>query len=241
VQVGDTAQKQALDATVALTNSAMAGSQGYVAEGYVPARAGSSAKTGGGGGGGSGGGGGGGSGSGLGGGIGAGELRGGEFDSDVPPCHFAGETGCLSAAVGVPLCRNDCGKYLATLRQQGVTEYDGEGVCDDGGEGSEWGACALGSDCDDCGPREWEESMEDSPAIAGGDGSDSERGMTESDVRGANGGGSASGGGGVAQPSQQGKTAVQSNPTLGTISTLSGMLGESRHPCLFLPIACPLS
>jgi len=106
-----------------------------------------------------------------------------------------------------------------------VTEYDGEGVCDDGGEGSEWGACALGSDCDDCGPREWEESMEDSPAIAGGDGSDSERGMTESDVRGANGGGSASGGGGVAQPSQQGKTAVQSNPTLGTISTLSGMLG----------------
>ena len=40
MQVGDTAQKQALDATVDLTKTAVAGSQGYVAaDGFVPARA----------------------------------------------------------------------------------------------------------------------------------------------------------------------------------------------------------
>jgi len=43
VQIGDTAQKQALDATVDLTKTAVAGSQGYVAaDGFVPAHASSS-------------------------------------------------------------------------------------------------------------------------------------------------------------------------------------------------------
>ena len=28
-----------------------------------------------------------------------------------------------------------------------------DGTCDDGGPGSEWSSCALGSDCTDCGPR----------------------------------------------------------------------------------------
>ena len=47
VQVGDTAQKQALDATVELTKTAVAGSQGYVAaDGFVPARASSSSSGG---------------------------------------------------------------------------------------------------------------------------------------------------------------------------------------------------
>lgn len=30
---------------------------------------------------------------------------------------------------------------------------NGDGMCDDGGPGSEWAVCGLGSDCSDCGPR----------------------------------------------------------------------------------------
>ena len=32
--------------------------------------------------------------------------------------------------------------------------YDGDGVCDDGGEGSVSAVCSLGTDCSDCGSRE---------------------------------------------------------------------------------------
>lgn len=38
------------------------------------------------------------------------------------------------------LCSNSC-------------EYADDGFCDDGGEGSDYDDCALGSDCGDCGPR----------------------------------------------------------------------------------------
>jgi len=38
-------------------------------------------------------------------------------------------------------------------RQVGVTDYSGDGQCDDGGPGSDWGACEYGSDCEDCGAR----------------------------------------------------------------------------------------
>ena len=32
-------------------------------------------------------------------------------------------------------------------------EYNGDGVCDDGGTGSGFHACAYGTDCSDCGTR----------------------------------------------------------------------------------------
>jgi len=207
VQIGDTAQKQALDATVDLTKTAVAGSQGYVAaDGFVPAHASSS-----------------GSGGRLGDEIGAGRLRSGEFAAEVPPCRYAGETGCLVAA---PLCHDECGEYLSTLRTQGVTDYDGVGVCDDGGEGSEWGACALGSDCSDCGPREAEEVPS-----ATGIGSGSGRGMAQS---GAGGGGGASASSKEVPTGAPSKAhaVVASNPTLGTLSSLSDMLGVKA---LFTP------
>jgi hypothetical protein len=39
-----------------------------------------------------------------------------------------------------PLCSEGCGS-------------SGDGRCDDGGEGADFGVCALGTDCEDCGPR----------------------------------------------------------------------------------------
>lgn len=50
-------------------------------------------------------------------------------------------------------CTEECSAYLHHLNAEGVTSYTGDGVCDDGGEGSVWGACALGTDCRDCGVR----------------------------------------------------------------------------------------
>ena len=41
---------------------------------------------------------------------------------------------------GAPWCTNTC-------------ESANDGECDDGGEGSDWGDCAYGTDCADCGER----------------------------------------------------------------------------------------
>ena len=38
------------------------------------------------------------------------------------------------------LCTNTC-------------TWGGDGACDDGGPGSSYSLCALGTDCTDCGPR----------------------------------------------------------------------------------------
>eukprot|EP00967_Tisochrysis_lutea_P013948 scaffold15669_cov34-Tisochrysis_lutea.AAC.2 len=51
------------------------------------------------------------------------------------------------------LCTNTCSAYLQHLRDAGVTDYSGDNACDDGGPGSDWGACDLGTDCKDCGQR----------------------------------------------------------------------------------------
>jgi hypothetical protein len=40
-------------------------------------------------------------------------------------------------------CSNEC-------------EFAGDGACDDGGSGAAFDLCALGTDCDDCGPRDGE-------------------------------------------------------------------------------------
>jgi len=58
-----------------------------------------------------------------------------------------------AARPGIPLCSNSCSKLLAHLSAIGVTDYTGEGTCDDGGSGSSSSACLYGTDCRDCGPR----------------------------------------------------------------------------------------
>lgn len=57
------------------------------------------------------------------------------------------------------LCLNDCGRsdptYYYDRFYYHYDEYP-DGVCNDGGEGSEYNgfvSCGLGHDCDDCGPR----------------------------------------------------------------------------------------
>ena len=46
--------------------------------------------------------------------------------------------------------------------------WSDDGDCDDGGEGAEWAACTLASDCTDCGPRHFWLSDPPSPPPAAG-------------------------------------------------------------------------
>jgi hypothetical protein len=45
------------------------------------------------------------------------------------------------------VCEDTCGQF------ETPEPWNGDGDCDDGGEGSLNGLCALGTDCEDCGPR----------------------------------------------------------------------------------------
>jgi hypothetical protein len=89
-------------------------------------------------------------------------------------CDFAGDGACDDGGPGAEfdLCAlgTDCGDCGARDGQSppGGEEpntppvgtscsneclFAGDGACDDGGTGSEFDLCALGTDCDDCGPR----------------------------------------------------------------------------------------
>jgi len=71
-------------------------------------------------------------------------------------------------ASGLPECRavvDDCPGLLPSIGPPSIAslsafdgcadncELAGDGVCDDGGDGSATDACVIGSDCTDCGPR----------------------------------------------------------------------------------------
>ena len=72
---------------------------------------------------------------------------------------------CVSSAGGFMFssCGSTFDTWLRVYRPQGSDdhqaacsppcEYDGDGDCDDGGPGSEYSECALGTECDDCGTR----------------------------------------------------------------------------------------
>jgi hypothetical protein len=60
----------------------------------------------------------------------------GECDEPVLCATGTDSTDCSNPGI----CTNTC-----------ATAFDGE--CDDGGPGAQFSVCALGSDCDDCGPR----------------------------------------------------------------------------------------
>ncbi len=106
-----------------------------------------------------------------------------ECDGDGPlwlPCSCDGtETGGRSGTGGGGgLCTNSC-------------PYRSDGNCDDGGPGADGNYCALGTDCDDCGPRF---------AQSGGGSGGSGVGGSGTGGRGAGGagtGGSGTGGGGT--------------------------------------------
>lgn len=51
-----------------------------------------------------------------------------------------GGNGTTPGGPGQTMCTNTC-------------EFANDGECDDGGPGAEFDVCALGTDCDDCGPR----------------------------------------------------------------------------------------
>eukprot|EP00966_Prymnesium_polylepis_P193775 4491223-Prymnesium_polylepis.1 len=76
---------------------------------------------------------------------------------------FAVATDLSQAAVGLP---RDSVTAPSREEQDAATEgrrlqascndlchYPADGICDDGGDGSQYDACTLGSDCTDCGVR----------------------------------------------------------------------------------------
>eukprot|EP00966_Prymnesium_polylepis_P121264 2802516-Prymnesium_polylepis.1 len=50
------------------------------------------------------------------------------------------------------VCQNDC-EVCDDPECWYSSSHTFDGICDDGGIGSEFSRCSLGSDCDDCGPR----------------------------------------------------------------------------------------
>jgi hypothetical protein len=94
-------------------------------------------------------------------------------DTDAP---WGNDAGLVS---GDTLCTNTC-------------RYANDGDCDDGGPGSSFSLCDLGTDCNDCGPRR-PGRVTDTDA-----GFDSDVGSTDSGGRTNDGGGRPIGGGGAA-------------------------------------------
>ncbi len=60
--------------------------------------------------------------------------------ADIVACVTASFGGIEFGIVKPTLCTNSC-------------TWAGDGACDDGGPGSSYSLCALGTDCTDCGPR----------------------------------------------------------------------------------------
>ena len=76
-------------------------------------------------------------------------------DDDVKKCDYGYDCADCGPRPITTLCLNDCGRY-PTSYDDSFFSYYGEfpdGVCNDGGKGSEYNGCGLGHDCDDCGPR----------------------------------------------------------------------------------------
>lgn len=65
-----------------------------------------------------------------------------------PPLALSSPSPTPPTAVELPVCSNEC----TSPRGEAMPHY-ANGVCDDGGPGSESDVCAYGTDCDDCGPR----------------------------------------------------------------------------------------
>lgn len=80
--------------------------------------------------------------------------------TDVGRCRLGSED-CACAAnhgcdEGLACVRTEdrCRPAAATICEESCfAEWNGDGSCDDGGEGSRFQACGLGSDCADCGAR----------------------------------------------------------------------------------------
>ena len=67
----------------------------------------------------------------------------------------------MSSPISTTLCNNECKFYIKEYK---MVDISADGICDDGGEGSEYHLvsslsnlglwnCSLGDDCEDCGPR----------------------------------------------------------------------------------------
>ena len=69
-----------------------------------------------------------------------------DVEPDCPALHACFDTCYVSIADGgVP--------HFDDHSTSAVHDYNGDGICDDGGPGSKYESCTLGGDCKDCGPR----------------------------------------------------------------------------------------
>lgn len=78
--------------------------------------------------------------------------------SNSYPWTMAGATTAPSGYVA-PAATDGCTCF------SGSCSYESDGVCDDGGAGSEYSLCSKGSDCFDCGPRCGEPALPPSPSL----------------------------------------------------------------------------
>jgi hypothetical protein len=66
-----------------------------------------------------------------------------------PLLYFLLMIATLTTALGVGACDNDDDELCSNS-----CEYARDGDCDDGGQGSDYDLCRLGTDCEDCGIRQ---------------------------------------------------------------------------------------
>lgn len=87
--------------------------------------------------------------------------------TDVGRC-LVGEEGCVCDVAGGCDSGLTCVEGLCETITDGVCldacRYAGDGACDDGGPGSLFSVCALGTDCTDCGARP--NPCDDNPAYS---------------------------------------------------------------------------
>lgn len=72
-------------------------------------------------------------------------------------CAISQIEGCSTLSVDCSsspdMCRGECAEYAPCFACSEACDFDGDGECDDGGDGAAYSACPRGSDCADCGLR----------------------------------------------------------------------------------------
>ena len=77
-----------------------------------------------------------------------------DFTCEVDPSYFTDASVC-SDDEGIWCAGAPIGGGLRRLSHETGCNYNNDGDCDDGGPGAESSACALGTDCEDCGRCDW--------------------------------------------------------------------------------------
>lgn len=76
------------------------------------------------------------------------------YCAERPSDACANMGGFAGACANAPrYCMVQCSAYAQCFLCTDSCDFRGDSDCDDGGQGSEYGSCPVGTDCADCGPR----------------------------------------------------------------------------------------